>query len=56
MNKTVLRCPRCERRILKVESCKELSIECPNCKEEILLNITISGKTVIKIREPASSK
>lgn len=41
MKKINLICPKCEKKILRVASCKELMVECSSCGEEILLNVEV---------------
>jgi phage FluMu protein Com len=49
MEKVNLICPKCEKKILKVKTCSDLTVECP-CGEEILLNVDAEAMS-IKIRK-----
>ena len=51
MKKTTLVCQNCKTEILRVESCKDLSVTCPVCGYEILFNVE-SEAAVIKVRPP----
>ena len=51
MKKTTLVCQGCKTEILRVKSCEDLSITCPVCEHEILLNVQ-SEVAVIKARPP----
>ena len=48
MKKISLICPKCEKRLLKVLACKDLTLSC-ECGEDILLNAEID-QIVIKMR------
>jgi len=51
MKKTTLICQNCDTKILRVESCKDLIINCSVCGQEILLNVEDEA-AVIKMRPP----
>ena len=51
MKKTTLVCQNCKTEILRVKSCEDLSITCPVCGHEILLNVH-SEVAVTKTRPP----
>jgi len=51
MKKTELVCQKCKTEILRVESCKDLAIDCPVCGSEILLNVE-NEVAIIKVRPP----
>jgi len=51
MKKTTLICQGCKTEILRVKSCEDLSITCPECGQQILLNVQ-SEVAMIKSRPP----
>jgi len=54
MKKTTLICQSCKTEILRVESCKALSVTCPVCGHEILLCVQ-DEMAIIKMRPPNRS-
>jgi len=54
MRKLKVTCPYCDKVVLKVSSCKDLTLDC-ECGEEFLVNAT-EESAVIKIRAPDEQK